>query len=172
MADPSSPPTESVPPTPAAEMPFGEGPVADGPEARNLPLIESVALPSGWVSGDIDGDIAVSGVYEQDVFTEIVIRTSINEEARSTRQAARRFIDVHGPNFTDVEYLDPVVVDGRELFHVRASVLSSGVQALGFSQDGYLVFFSFYFNSELLPEGFEEETVAQVMRSVSFAAQG
>ena len=51
-------------------------------------------------------------------------------------------------------------------------MLSSGVQALGFSQDGYLVFFSFYFNSELLPEGFEEETVAQVMRSVSFAAQG
>lgn len=142
--------------------------MADGPQATNLPLVESVHLPSGWVSGDIDGDIAVSGVYEQDVFTEVVIRTSVNEEARSTRQAARHFLDVHGPSFTDVEHLDPVVVDGRELFHLRASALSSGVQALGFSQDDYFVFFAFYFNSELLPKGFEDRTVAQVMRSVTF----
>ena len=47
VADPSSPPTESVPATPAAEMPFGEGPVADGPEARDLLGVESVSMPRG-----------------------------------------------------------------------------------------------------------------------------
>lgn len=152
----------------AAESPFGEGPVADGLEARNLRSVESVSMPRGWTSTGMDS-VALVGASSPDYgFTEIVVMSAGREESRSTQGAAERFLEVYGPDFTDVERLDPVVVDGQELFRLRAASLSLDVEVLGQARDGFLTYFAFYFNSEILPKGFQEDTVAQVMRSVSF----
>jgi len=168
----SSVPAKSGSASPAAESPFGEGPVADGLEARNLRSVESVTIPRGWISDDIDSETSVGAFSPDYGFTEMVVFSAGREEVRSTRSAARRYLKVLGPSFTEVEHLDPVSVDGEELFHLRAKQMSLDVEVFGQAQGGYLTFFAFYFDSEILPNGFQDETVAQVMRSVTFRAQG